>query len=369
MSQSPFLDRTDLLQAEVPPTKLNPAKIWCPVIVTKEQLDAEIDRLASLPAPKNGRREALVMHPFNTSNDLSYGLAVGTQVTLSVLLPGEKTKAIRHTSNTVNFCIQGSGYTLINGKRISFNKYDVWNHPSWATYTHHNDSDDVQVRLTYSNAPLLEHLKVHFFDEEPPVITEGQATAVPDDKWLAKDKSRFDSIDLGGGALLSSYETLVNPPVVRQDALHWPWKKVEEELEKLEYLGQEYEGRRLFILQNLATGRTNGTTNSFFASITTRPMGIVDKPHRHASASINYYMSGNGTSRVEGTSYDWKAGDLMLSAPGWAIHHHTAGTELVRELTIQDLPMHLALDSALWQEDLKESLSMLGSNFGFDTNR
>ena len=45
-------------------------------------------------------------------------------------------------------------------------------------------------------------------------------------------------------------------------------------------LGSEYVGRRLYLLYNPVTGRTNGTTPSFFATITMRPPGIVDRPHR-----------------------------------------------------------------------------------------
>jgi len=42
------------------------------------------------------------------------------------------------------------------------------------------------------------------------------------------------------------------------------------------------------------TGRTNGTTPTFFATITIRPAKIVDRPHRHVSAAINYYFQGSG---------------------------------------------------------------------------
>ena len=55
-----------------------------------------------------------------------------------------------------------------------------------------------------------------------------------------------------------------------------------------------------YLLYNQITGRTNGTTPSFFATMTVRPPNIIDRPHRHASAAINYYFSGAGYSRVGG---------------------------------------------------------------------
>jgi gentisate 1,2-dioxygenase len=166
------------------------------------------------------------------------------------------------------------------------------------------------------------------------------------------------------------YERLINPPAVASPSLHWPWHQVKAHLDKLVALGDSYRGRRLYLLYNPLTGRTNGTTPNFFATMTIRPPGIVDRPHRHVSAAINYYFHGSGRSVVAGRRYDWEAGDLMLSAPGWAIHHHASGPDdHVYELTVQDQPLHLSMESLLWQEDLKRPARVLGTEGGFDTNR
>jgi gentisate 1,2-dioxygenase len=165
------------------------------------------------------------------------------------------------------------------------------------------------------------------------------------------------------------YETLIDPVAVESRGLHFPWRAVKEHLDKLDALGERYRGRRLYLLYNPATGRTNGTTPSFFATMCLRPPGIVDRPHRHAAAAINYYFAGRGRSQVEGRVYEWKAGDLMLSAPGWAIHNHASYDEPVYELTIQDSPLHIAMESLLWHEDLAGPMRVLGASRGFETNR
>ena len=72
---------------------------------------------------------------------------------------------------------------------------------------------------------------------------------------------------------------------------------------------------------------------------------------------------------IEGNRYEWKAGDLMLTAPGWAIHNHSSKDEDVYELTIQDSPLHIGMGSLLWQEDLKRPARALGAEAGFATNR
>jgi gentisate 1,2-dioxygenase len=166
------------------------------------------------------------------------------------------------------------------------------------------------------------------------------------------------------------YERLIAPPSLPSPSLHWPWKAVKTHLDELEALGDRYVGRRLYLMYNPLTGRTNGTTPSFFATITIRPPGIVDRPHRHMSAAINYFFRGTGWSRVGGRRYEWGPGDLMLTAPGWMIHHHASDDgDRVYELTVQDQPLNIAMESLLWQENLKEPPRVLGSESGFATNR
>lgn len=354
-----FLDQTG-----VPAPALT--DLWDPVVIPKEAIDAEIGRLAGLDRPANGRRRSLIVHPRHVGK--GPGLAPGIQVALEVLLPGEDTKPVRHNSSQVAFGIRGGGSVVVDGRKRAFAPHDVWNVPSMATYNHVNDTDDVQVRLIYSNAALLEKLNIHYVDEAPGEALPGSLDA--DDDAAANPFA--ETMPLAGGEngeLLMSYERLINPPVQESPALMWPWLTVKAELDKLHALGSRYRGRRLYLLYNPATGRTNGTTHNFFATMTIRPAGIVDRPHRHTAAAVNYYFSGSGHSIVAGKRYDWKSGDLMLSAPGWAVHNHASHDEPVYELTVQDSPFNLANDSLLWHEDLKHPPILIGSHPGWDTNR
>jgi gentisate 1,2-dioxygenase len=353
-----FLDRSG--------AQPEPIALWPSVVIPKEAIEAEVERLASLKRPENGRRRALITHP---NADAGNGLAPGIEVALDVLLPGERTVPYRQNSTQVNFVIKGAGHSVINGRRREARLYDVWNTPSMHVYWHGNDSDEIQVRLTYSNAALLEKMNVHYVEENPPAVqaVKGEALSAEDQQ---RRKSPFGTFQLTpDGAFLMPYETLINPPSVESKALHWPWAEVKAHLDKLEALGKEYVGRRLYLLYNPMTGRTNGTTPNFFATMTIRPPKIVDRPHRHTSAAINYYFAGRGRSTVEGKVLEWKAGDLMLSAPGWAVHNHASYDEYVYELTVQDQPLNIAMESLLWQESLKLPMAVLGQQEGFGTNR
>ena len=343
-----FADRTGVH----PPEKLDliPA-----VTVTKEEIDQEIDRLASLPAPENGRR-------------VSY-IAPGIGVSLQVLKPGERTTPARQNSSQVNFCIRGGGQAVIGDRTIQYGQYDVFNTPSWVPYEHINNTNELQVRLTYSNAPLLEKMKVHVI-EEPPKMGGKKKEFGEHHEEHGGSESPFGTFPISeDGGFLMPYEKLINPDVLKHEPHYFPWERVKAELAKLASLGQSYRGRRLYLLYNPATGHTNGTTSNFFATMTIRPKNIVDRPHRHVGAAINYYFAGKGYSVVEGVKYPWKAGDLMLSAPGWAVHNHASLDEDVYELTIQDSPLNIWMGSLLWQESLDQPIELLGASEGFKTNR
>jgi gentisate 1,2-dioxygenase len=354
---------------DVPEGLKQRSKVLKALVIPKRVINAEIARLASLPSPANGRRMSYVSNPLA---GVGNGLTPGIAVSICVLNPGEETNPIRHNSSLVNFCIQGAGTTVIDQRRFSFHQYDVWTTPPWSVYQHYNDTEEVQVRLTYSNSPLLEKLGVHIVDEpEQQQLEESdshlETGEQPPDKSLVSPYGTFRLTE--DGAFLMPYEILINPSPIDMRPLHWPWQKVKAELDKLRSLGQQYKGRRLYLLYDPATGRTNGTTNSFFAAITIRPGEIIDRPHRHVSAAINYYFAGSGYSVVDGDRYEWEAGDLMLSAPGWAVHNHASNAQDVYELTIQDQPFHIALGSLLWQESLHEQPKALGIQNGFATNR
>src|SRR5260221_3729693 len=103
---------------------------WTPIVVTKEEIGIEAERLASSPRPANGRRESLIAHPLAEAN--APGFAPGIQVKLSVLKPSEKSAAFRHNATEGNFCSRGSDHTLIAGQRIAFAQDHVWYHRSYA---------------------------------------------------------------------------------------------------------------------------------------------------------------------------------------------------------------------------------------------
>lgn len=344
---------------------------WRSIVVPKAAIDLEIQRLSDEPRPQNGRRAALITHSEATAPGL--GFAPGIDVTINVVNPGEATLNLRKNSNMLEICLSGTGTVVMSEGDIHADRWDVWNVPSMRVHAYRNDGQQPWVRLSYSNAPLLEKLEVHYVEEfEGDVAPADANTVAPpprsESEIRARDLALREQITPEGAHLLG-YEWLIDIEVLESKALHWPWAKVSSHLPSVQDLARGYDGRRLFVLYNPATERRIGTTHSFFATISSSPPNNHHVPHRHSSAAINYYLRGNGYSEVNGERLDWKAGDLILSAPGWAMHAHHSGTETTSALTVQDHPLQIAMESLVWQERLTEPVRTLGSQRGFESNR
>ena len=344
-------------------------ELWPSVIIPKEAIDAEVSRLADAPRPANGRRATLVVHPLAKTPGL--GLAPGIDVTINVLKPGEECAPVVRNSVQVDMCIAGRGTAIIGTRELAADQFDVWNTPSMEPHYCRNTGKDLFVRLSFSNAPLLEKLEIHYVDEnmnakERRIRSGDQPAGVAVGK-RARDVA--ETLDIGTeGAQLLGYEYLIDIDVVESKPLLWPWKEVSPHLEKVYQRDLKYTGRHLYVLYNPATERRIGTAHCFFATIAKYPPGKVDRPHRHSSAAINYYFFGHGKSTVMGKHLEWKAGDLHLSAPGWAVHNHASREQGFCALTIQDHPLQIAMESLIWQETMDTAIVKLGSQKGVETN-
>lgn len=339
---------------------------WPAMVMKGAEIAREVERLADLDRPANGRRAASIVHPMSCAPGL--GLAPGVDVFINVLKPGESTTPMRRNSNQVEICIQGSGTVHAGARTIHFGKWDVWNIPSMQAYSHTNDGDGLMVRLSYSNAPLLEKMEIHYMEENP-AISAGQAApeGVAGEARARMKYARENAPNIQitpEGAWMRGYEYLVDIEVVENKALHWPWALVSQHVPLKPGTNQ----RPIMLLYNPATERRNGTTHSFFATIAATPPNAPPRTnargHRHSSAAINYWLQGAGKSIVSGETIEWQAGDLMLSGPGWAEHSHYPGPGGQAVLTVQDHPLQIGMESLIWQEEMTGSILTLGSEAG-----
>lgn len=255
--------------------------IWPPLLIPKDVLQAEIDRLCSLLAPANGRYRSLVVHPLAEEPGFpGFGLVPGIHVVIEILLPGKRTAPIRHNSSLVNFSIEGRGTTVVVNRHLEVERFDVWYAPALTTYDNLNETDRGQVKLVYSNAVLLEKLRVHFVDEHPPEqpVVPASSTSTGD----GSDGGGLSAVSLDGGAQLMPYEQFVNPPVVEHHA-----PRTALAVGVRESGAREADGARRFL--PAAAG---------FTSSTTRPRSVPTAPATASSPQSPCGRRGSSAGRT-----------------------------------------------------------------------
>jgi gentisate 1,2-dioxygenase len=78
------------------------------------------------------------------------------------LLPaGERTRAHRHTTNTIYHVAEGSGYSVIDGVRFDWRQSDTFCVPNWCWHEHAVGPDGDAVLFAASDAPILAALGVY----------------------------------------------------------------------------------------------------------------------------------------------------------------------------------------------------------------
>jgi len=330
---------------------------WRPLLVKKAAIDEEIARLADLPRTKGERRAAEIVHP---SSGALPAFAPGLSVSVNVLLPGETTALPRDNAGRVEICIAGEGQAQIGDRALSMLKTDIWSSPSMVRRAYKCVGSVPFVWLSYSNSPLLDRLDTYFCDD---VDAPPRKTRLGGDKFIRETAPDLQILD--DGARLRGYEYLVDIEVVDNHALIWPWKDVREHL--MTELGNGK--RNIMLLYNPATGRSSGTTPTFFATMSWSPAGdpyiLPERGHKHSSFAANYHIHGKGCSRVDGELVEWSEGDLLLSAPSWSEHAHGKETDQdISIFTVQDHPFQIGIESLIWQESMKGPILTLGAEPG-----
>ncbi|WP_421849262.1 AraC family ligand binding domain-containing protein [Novosphingobium sp.] len=347
-------------------------EVW--PIATARGLDIQdaLARLADGPPGADGRREIIVAHPY--ADPQMPGLAPAIEVRFGILLPGEQTKARRSNASSFSMALAGGATKHVGVAAREIMPRDSWTTPAMQIETLKAAPSEAFHYVTFSNAPFLQKINALYRESNPPADEDLKA-ALEQGALLSAHVTRAKEvaggpISLGAGyGQLLPYEHLIDPEAVANPPLHWPWADLAQQLGIVRNVGKGYTGRPLWCLYNPATERRNGTTQSFFATVTSAPANATGNAHRHMSAAINLILDGSGYSIVGGQRVDWAAGDIMLSAPGWAVHGHSIGPEGAVILTIQDHPLHIGSESLIWQENVDGGpILTLGSEAGFQTN-
>lgn len=334
---------------------------WVPIKVSGAEIAATIERLSA--AQGSACRIAYLVHPESAARSF----APGIEVTVEVLLPGERTSPRRRNSSLVEICIEGQGDVVVDDTTFTLVEHDVCTVPSMKPHRFVNDGTERWVRLAYSNAPLLAFLGTHY---EEAIAEDWVPTASVDgpidmDEPVEVDRSSAPDFEiLSAGARLRGYEFLVGIEPAPNRPLQWPYEVMRGLMSQR--VGDKK--RTIMALYNPATERKQGATGSFFVTLSQIPPGHrprrEGRGHRHSSVAINYHFEGTGYSIVDDVRIDWGPGDLLLSAPSWREHAHYPSETGMSVYTVQDHPLHIGMESLIWQEVMTGPILALGQESG-----
>ncbi|MGG4603548.1 cupin domain-containing protein [Paenalcaligenes sp. Me131] len=96
-------------------------------------------------------------------NPLTGGPVMATMgASMQMLLPGQHTKAHRHTGSIIYHVAKGHGHSIINGKRYDWNEHDIFCVPSWMFHEHVNGSNSEDACLfSFHDLPTMRALNLY----------------------------------------------------------------------------------------------------------------------------------------------------------------------------------------------------------------
>lgn len=225
---------------------------------------------------------------------------------LQALKPGEAMTCHRHAASAVRFVHEGSGgWTAVNGDRIDVRPGDVVVTPSRLWHEHGNDRDEgLVIWQDITNDPLVNTLGANFFELHP-------------DKTHLASTPATDSFARWGGLLLPDTRRSQGASPLYS----YPWDKCLEALTAAADSGHHspYDGV-IMDYADPATGRP--VTPTVGCKLQLLRGGERTQTHRHTGSVVYVAARGRGTTTVDGTDFEWAAGDTFC-VPSWAWHSHT----------------------------------------------
>ena len=80
---------------------------------------------------------------------------------IQLLRPGVHTQAHRHVCCTNYHVIEGSGYSLVGGRRLAWEDKDVFTVPTWTFHEHVNTGDRPAFLFSFTDAPVMKALDLY----------------------------------------------------------------------------------------------------------------------------------------------------------------------------------------------------------------
>jgi len=220
--------------------------------------------------------------------------------TIHEVPPHTTTTVHRHAWDAIVFIESGRGWTEIDGVRVDWKPWDTLHLPSWAWHRHGNDGDAPAVFHTWSVQPMLEQFGVA-------LLEEGGDAAVKD----LPPRPKQVAATLGDDPYARRTQRLARQAAGSETA------RLITRFDDVRGLVTKRGARSLFLVDKSIGYHTAGLS----AVMHELAPGLYQSRHRHGGEAWLYVVSGNGHSEMDGESYSWEAGDLIV-VDHWSWHQH-----------------------------------------------
>lgn len=268
-------------------------------------------------AESHTARRALMFNNPKLQRGTVQNLVAGMQAVKA----GEIAWAHRHTINALRFSIQGSEkvFTVVDGRPLPMESYDLVLTPSWAWHDHHNESDRDAIWMDALDVPFTVGMNLNFY-EEPGDISQQQTGAEQLTDVLYRNGAQK-----GLGARPFRY----------------PWKETLRVAKSMEKdAADPYHGHLLEYVNPQNGGPCLPTMK---CQIQVLPPGFTGRLHRSTASSIAFVIQGEGRTMFADKEVDWGNHDTV-AIPNWSWHRHiNPGRQPAYLFTMTDSPILTAL--------------------------
>ena len=265
----------------------------------------------AMPESHTARRAMVFTNP-----GLPRGTTQTMLATFQIVPPGEIAWAHRHTINALRFSIKGNGkvFTVVDGRALVMEPYDLILTPGWSWHDHHNESEEDAIWLDGLDVPFTLALNQSFFEE--------LGTA-------AQNRRGEDVASLVRAAGAGTH----GPRPYR-----YPWREVLRATAAQADEPVDPCRGRMFEYINLQTG--GAVLPTINCQIQILPPGFEGAPFRHSASAIAFVIEGEGKTVFEDRELEWGENDSLV-IPNWSRHRQVNRSKRARAVlfTMTDTPI------------------------------
>lgn len=255
----------------------SPKKAFPPALWHYAQAKAALDAAGRLINTDLAERRNLILT--NVKAGSTYGTSATLVSAYQMIMPGEHARSHRHTANALRLVVDAEPgtYTVVNGVRLEMMPGDVLLTPNWCWHGHGNDGKANGYWIDFLDIPLVHLLEPMFFEPNPEEYPEGERPAAP-------------------------------------SPMHFPWGETRQ---RLAAAPTEASGRYGVQLE-LGGAPALPTTALYMMKL---GAGAATTSGRTTANNIYSPVEGEGETVVEGESFAWARGDVLV-VPSWHTHFH-----------------------------------------------